>query len=530
MLGHRKLTPEDYVDILKRRLWIIAIPVVLFPILAVGITFFIAPEFMSQTLVIIDQQKVPGEYVTPVVSSDVDSRLASMKEEMLSRSRIQPIIERYNLYGKGMSLDDRIDKVRKGINIKPIHSEIAHTGGLPGFFISFTANDARTAQLVCGDITSLFLSANLKSREDSAVGTTDFLKNQLADAKRNLDQQDAKLAAFQRQYIGRLPGETSPNVNMLTSLNTQLESANQALSRMEQDKSYGQSMLAQQLQLLSTANSGAGATQTTASPKTQEAELDLLLAQESELTNHYTDDYPDVIAVRRKIAALRKKMAEPPAAEAPAPAGAVAATPANASKRPEPQGIQQMRAQLRALDLGIQAKRNEQAQLQTNIRMYQDRIQSSPLVEEQYKELTRDYDSAEKFYNDLLTKMNHSKMATDLERAQQGEQFRIMDEPNLPDGPTFPKRWAFGLGGLLGGLALGLGIAGLLEYKDTALRTERDVWAFTRLPTVGKIAFSDEAAATMEKKPGLLSRFKRQAKLKTTSPSEALPKTGPAHV
>jgi polysaccharide chain length determinant protein (PEP-CTERM system associated) len=520
MLGHRQLTTEDYLDILKRRLWVIAIPVMLLPLLALSVTYLIAPEYMSQTLVIIDQQKVPGEYVTPVVSSDVDSRLASMKEEMLSRSRIQPIIERYSLFSnRHATLDERIDMVRKGINIKPIRSEIARTAGLPGFFISFTANDARTAQLVCGEITSLFLSANLKSREDSAVGTTDFLKNQLADAKRNLDQQDAKLAAFQRQYIGRLPGETSPNVNMLTSLNTQLEAANQALQRLEQDKSYGESMLAQQVQLASNATTTA-ATQVV-SPKTQETELQTLLEQESELTNHYTDDYPDVIAVRRKIAALRKKMAEPAPAEAAAPAA-----PAT-TKRPEPQVILTMRAQLKALEVGIQSKRAEQSQLQSNIRMYQDRIQSSPLVEEQYKELTRDYDSAEKFYNDLLTKMNHSKMATDLERAQQGEQFRIMDEPNLPDGPTFPKRWIFFLGGLAAGLAVGLGIVALLEYRNTALRTERDVWAFTRLPTLAVIGVAG-LLVEEKTKSGLMGWFKRKNKIETAS--EALPATGPNHV
>ena len=75
--------------------------------------------------------------------------------------------------------------------------------------------------------------------------------------------------------------------------------------------------------------------------------------------------------------------------------------------------------------------------------MYQDRISSSPLVQEEYKSLTRDYTTAQTFYDDLLKKMNDSKMATDLEKRQQGEQFRVMDEPNLPDGPSFPKRGVF---------------------------------------------------------------------------------------
>jgi polysaccharide chain length determinant protein (PEP-CTERM system associated) len=500
MLGHRKLNMEDYLGILRRRLWIVAIPVILFPIVAVGISFFIPPQYLSQTLVIIDQQKVPDEYVKAVISSDLDGRLASMREQILSRSRIQPIIERYNLYGNShLSLDDRLDVVRKGISIKPIHSDISRAGGLPGFYISFTANDARTAQLVCGEITSLFLTANLKQREDMAVGTTDFIKNQLADAKRNLDEQDAKLAAFQREYVGKLPGEGSPNVNMLTSLNTQLEAATQQLSRMEQDKVYMESMLTQQISAAQA--SAPGATQTV-TPQVQQSELQALLAQEADLTTRYTPDYPDVITVRRKIAELRKKM------DAPAPVVAPA-TPTAATRYDTP-AIQQLRSQIHAAELGIQAKRAEQSNIQRNVAIYQDRIQSSPLVEEQYKELTRDYATAQKFYDDLLAKMNQSKMASALETQMQGEQFRIMDPPNLPDSPSYPKRQIFAVGGLAGGLALGLLIVGLLEYRNTALRSERDIWAFTRLPTLAVIAYSGEVNEE-NVEAGRLVRIKRMA-------------------
>src|SRR5450756_1208086 len=128
-----------------------------------------------------------------------------MQEQILSRSRLQPIIDKFNLYGgQGLGMDGRIDMVRHDIAIKPIESQIARTGGLPGFFISFKARDAHTAQQVCGEITSLFVSENLHSREMSAQGTMEFLKQQLADAKQSLDAQDAKLATFQRSYAGCL--------------------------------------------------------------------------------------------------------------------------------------------------------------------------------------------------------------------------------------------------------------------------------------------------------------------------------------
>ena len=165
MLGHRKLSAEDYLDILRRRKWIIALPLILAPLIAITSTFFIQARYLSKTLVLIEGQKVSDEYVKPVIASDLDNRLASMKEQILSRSRIQPIIERYNLYASShMTMDDRVDQARKAIQINPIHSDISGAGGLPGFTISFTAADPHSAQLVCGEITSLFLSENLRSR------------------------------------------------------------------------------------------------------------------------------------------------------------------------------------------------------------------------------------------------------------------------------------------------------------------------------------------------------------------------------
>jgi polysaccharide chain length determinant protein (PEP-CTERM system associated) len=480
MLGHRALTVQDYIAILKRRWWMIAIPAIIFPIVGFALTFLVQPQYISQTLVLVEQQKVPESYVKAVVTEDLSGRLASMKEQILSRSRLQPIIERFNLFANGkLSMDERIDLTRKNIGITPIQSEIARTNGLPGFFISFKANDARTAQLVCGEIQSLFVSENLSDRAASAAGTTEFLKSQLADAKSKLDEQDAKLAKFQQTYMGKLPGAEVSNMNMLTTLNTQLDAATQALARMEQDKSYTESMLSlQQAQQPQSTERGAPA------PQTQQLELQQLESQEAELTARYTDDYPDVVTVRRKIKELEQKMAQAPAASA--------AQPSSAPKPTDSLSVQQMRAQLRAMEQGIAQKKRDQAAVQAELRTYQDRIASSPAVEEEYKSITRDTSTAQAFYDDLLNKLNQSKMATDLERRQQGEQFRVMDEPNLPEEPSFPKRSVFAFGGFAVGLGLGLFIVALLEYLDTAVRSERDIWAFTKLPTLGVIGFTGE--------------------------------------
>jgi uncharacterized protein involved in exopolysaccharide biosynthesis len=152
------------------------------------------------------------------------------------------------------------------------------------------------------------------------------------------------------------------------------------------------------------------------------------------------------------------------------------------------------------MDQEIAQKKRDQAAIQGQLHVYQERVASSPEIEEEYKSITRDNQTAQTFYDDLLKKMNESKMATDLEKRQQGESFKVMDEPNLPESPTFPKRPVFVSGGLGLGLGLGVLIVALLEYLDTAVRTERDIWAFTKLPTLGVIGFNGEPDAGKTKR------------------------------
>jgi polysaccharide chain length determinant protein (PEP-CTERM system associated) len=492
MLGHRTLTIEDYLTILKRRWLIILIPAIILPIAAFAFSYRMTPIFTSQTLVLIEQPKVPDEYVKSVVDEGLDTRLASMKEQILSRSRLEPITKQFNLGDTKADLDSRIEQVRKDIDIKPIRSEISGSG-LPGLLISFKAGDAHTAQQVCRQITSLFITESQKSREQSAQGTTEFLQEQLNDAKNNLDAQDAKLAAFQRENIGALPDDQDANMNMLTTMNTQLDAANQALTQLQQERSYREALLAQQ---------GSGYVATPSEPGTkptpvthgaaqataeQAAQLQALQTELADLQARYTPDYPDVVATKRKIADLRKEISQNAAGPAGSSGGQVVV---------ESPAVRQLHAQISAIDDAIQEKRREQANVQRQIGMYSGRLQASPLVAAKYKELTRDYATAQKFYDDLLSKRNQSQMATELENQQQGEQLRLLDDANLPEEPTFPKRPVFALGGLVAGLALGVLLAAYLEYRDKSLRSERDVWAFTKLPTLGIIALSANATAS----------------------------------
>jgi polysaccharide chain length determinant protein (PEP-CTERM system associated) len=497
MLGHREMTIQDYLELLKRRFWLILSCALLCLGAGLGICFIVPPQYVSQTLVIVEQQKVPENYVKPVVTEDLNARLASMREQILSRSRLEPIIERFSLFSvNNISMDDRVDATRKAIQIAPIASG---ANKMPGFYISFRAQNARTAQQACSEITSLFLSESLHAREQSAEGTTAFLAQQVADAKRALDEQDAKLADFQRKYFGKLPGQEQSNLNTLQSLTTQLDAATQSLNRMQQDETFMQAVIAQQTADLQREDHTTGVT-----VETEQAKLKALIAQKKELDEQYTPDYPDVLALSRKITDLQKEIAQNSAHPSP-PANTAVGT------RPEPAQLQQVRAQLRSVQQTIAAQKQEQARIAQQISAFQARIEASPMVEQEFKQVTRDHETALQFYNNLLAKTNESSMATDLERRQQGEQFQVLDAANLPDEPVFPNRYLFAAGGLILGLMVGTGIATALEYRDTSLRTEGDIWTFTKLPTLATISYFEEIPrpAAIRKS---FSLFRRAAK------------------
>lgn len=472
MLGHRELTMEDYADILKRRWWILLLCAIALCAAGSATSYILPPRYVSQTLVLIEQQQVPEDYVKPVLTEDLQHHLASMKEQILSRSRIQPIIERFNLFaGHNYDMDERVARTQAAIGIRTIPSA---RDGLPGFYITFQAPDPHIAQQACSEITSLFVNDNLREREQSAEGTTDFLKQQLADSKRTLDEQDAKLAAFQQEHFGMLPDQQSSNADTLQALTTQLNAATESLNRLQQNETFLQTMISQQAHA---PESDAVATNVQDDNRKQ---LEDLIEQKQALETLYTPDYPDVVAISRKIADLQAAMAS-----APLPPPAVAKP---AVKAPDSPQLQQLKAQLRVAQQSMADEKLQQGRVEQQIRTYEARMESTPRVDQEYKQITRDHDSALQFYNSLLAKMNESSMATALEQRQQGEQFRVMDAANLPEAPTFPNHLAFAGEGLAGGLFLGLILVSLLEYLDVSLRNERDVWAFTKLPTLGTIS------------------------------------------
>lgn len=493
MLGHRELTTDDYLEILRRRYWILLVTAILGSVAAFLIARTLPKKYQSQTLVLVQQPKVDQKFVTPVVSEEINQRLASMTQEILSTAQLGPVVTQFHIYQKQMpdsTLGARVSRLRKAITVTPVQPIVeSRWAGVPGFTVKVTLYDPRLAQQVCSQITSMFLERNANWRAQAAQDTTNFLTKQIQDAKQALDDKDAKLTAFKLRYLGKLPDQAQENMNILASYNSQLEAVTESLNRTQQDKVNLESQLTQQLAAWKATRSGTN--QLTLEEQLADLQNKLVM-----MRARYTDDYPDVIKLKSDIAHLEKRI------QAAKVAGAVEAAGASNGDTPayaEPPQIQQLRRQIRQYNEIISEKTKQQSALQKRIDEYQARVQLSPVVDQKFTEMTRDYQTALDFYRGLLTKKAQAEMGADLERRQQAEGFRVIDPASFSTTPSWPNQLLFLGGGVAVGLFLGLAIVFWLELRDKLIRTERDVEFYLELPTLALVPFVDKSAGPRRK-------------------------------
>lgn len=484
MIANRELGIEDYLAIGRRRLWLVLIPALIAPLIGFAISFAFSPRYTSRSLVQVQAQIVPAGYVKPIITAPVSDRIATVQQNVLSRDRLRPLVARLDLARGGKTVDQAITDVRSNLSVSEADPKAKFSGSpgrqpgdtsdVSGFYVFFTADNPRDAQQVCAEITSMILEENLELRQEVARSTTDFLGLQLEQAKNHLDELDSKFSEFKKKHIGRLPGDLGSNLQILTALETQLDSSTQTVSRVLQDKSYAETLLAQEL-----ATWKASLASPTLPPLRQE--LINLKSRLVVLQSRYSEDYPDVAKTEHEIEELTKKLNEINSDPDDTPA------PENANKKMEPPEIRGLRQQIRRADSIIERNSLGQKKLQARIEQYQSQLAVSPDVEDEYKQLTRDNATAHNIYDTLLANKNAAEIQTEMERKQQGEQLRLLDPASFPGFPSYPVRTTFALYGLGAGLGLGLSIALWLELQDKSIRNEGDVLAAVELPMLGSV-------------------------------------------
>ncbi len=499
MIGKRDLTISDYLVMLRRRVWVLVVPVLIATPIAFLVSFGFPRRYTSQALMLVKEQEVPEGFVKPVVSQQLTDRVTNIQAKVLTRNRLQPIIERYGLQRKTMlgepSIDDLVNNIQQNVVATPLQTSLSSNQRTPpgkaeqitGFYIKYTDSSPAVAQKICNELTSMFVEEDLRMAQQSAQGTTAFLTSQVNEAKQGLDELDAKLAGFKRRYFGQLPEDQQNNLKILSGLGSQLDATTQTLNRAEEDKAYTESMLGQSLATWKASQSN------TDDPKALKQQLASLQGQLLGLQSKYTDQYPDVIKTKKDLAEVQRRLNETNSGDSQA-SPKKTSTPAK-----EPPDIAKLRAQLQQDTETIEQTTTQQKRLQDRINLYQSRLELTPEVEQEYKKLTRDYDTQQKFYSGLLSKKNESEMTSDMERRQEGEQIRVQEAATFPDQMIFPERAYFAGGGMGAGLMLGLVVAMMFELRDSSLRNELDVEACLDLPTLISIPWvgnGDEALSS----------------------------------
>jgi succinoglycan biosynthesis transport protein ExoP len=473
-----------YQLLVRRRWWII------FPACAVALGTIVVLSRMpnhynSEATLLVVQQQVPERYVVPTNSSGIAEELQAMTQEVLSRTRLLGIISEFHLYteeSKHLAPEEIIDLMRKNIDIRPVN-DVPERKDFNAFKISFTAGSPVLAQAVTGRLTTLFIKENLKTREDQATNTTNFLEAQLETVRSKLNEQEQRLREFKMQHLGELPEQQQGNLAILSGLQTQLQNTMSGLSRAQQQRVYLESLLSGYRSLAARGSSlpGGNGAHTATPLENAEKELERLQSQRDLLLGRYTPEHPDVVEVESEIqkqqATISHLKSLPAAKLDTASAGPSATGEDDAS-------IAQVKSQLEANRLDIQNLSTDEKRLKASVADYQNRLNSTPVREQELAEVNRNYDLLKQNYADLLNKEQQSQLATSLEKQQEGQQFRLVDPPSLPTLPSSPKRMKFSLMGTAAGLFLGLALAVFLDLTDSSFHTEKDLAKSFALPLI----------------------------------------------
>lgn len=486
MIPGRPLRPQDLLKLVKR--W----PQIVVPFLLVGIATFaivrrLPDQFQSETLILVVPQRVPESYVRATVSTRIADRLQSINQQIMSRTRLEPVIREFNLYPRlvqtGM-MEDVVARMRRDIVAQPVRGD--------AFRISYRSDNPRTAMRVTERLASLYIDENLRDREVLADGTNQFLESQMAAAKARLIEHEKKLEGYKRRYAGQMPAQVQTNLQVLQNAQLQVQSLIDSISRDKDRRMVLEGALTDAanaspvIDAGTTTASGTKSVSAGAGQAVTAAQLDAARNELAALEMKYKADHPDVIRQKRLVADLEQRAREEAAAAALLPPQVVPLV-VDRTESARVARIAQLRGELDTLAVQIPQKEAEEARLRTVIADYQARVEAAPSRESELVELMRDYDTLERSYTSLLSKKEEAQIAANLERYQIGEQFKVLDPARLPEKPTSPDRpKLYGLG-LATGLGLGLALALLLEWRDTTLKTDGDVVFALGLPVLALI-------------------------------------------
>lgn len=494
MLPGKQFSPADILPILLRRRWFLIVPPFICGFLALLLSRALPNRFVSETLIQIVPQGVPEEYVRSTVTSEIDTRLKSIKEQIMSRTRLEGLIKQLDLYApdrQSKSMDDLVARLGGAIVVQiapPVRT--ARGWGPPDSFrLRFSYTDAQTAQRVTSTLADWFIAENSRIRGAQAESTNEFLDSQLVVARRQLEEQEKKLEDFNNRHSGSLPSQVQTNMQAITSAQSQLQGLVSSLEADRARKLMTERLYADaqadlrrisETPLPAPAPGQNDAALLAASPRQQ---LESAKAQLAQMEMRLTAEHPDIRSLKRRIAELEQKVAALPATTD----GGAPTRPLSAEEGARRDRVSTLRAELDGLNRNIAFKEAEERRIRGMVADYQNRLEAVPGLESEFSRLTRDHATLQENYKSLLQRSENSKVAANLEHFQVGEQFHILDPASAPSRPESPQRILVNIGGVFFGLIVGFVLAGLLEFLDTTFRNESDVVAAIALPVLAVV-------------------------------------------
>lgn len=477
----RTYTLGDILSHLVGRRWLILIPFALGAAATPLLARYAPERYRSEALLLVVPQRVPDSYVRSTISESVEDRLPAITDQILSRSRLELIIQEMDLYKAERSrqvMEDVVNGMRGDVTTS--------AGGrdVNSFRVSYVSDNPRTAQQVTERLASLYIEQNLRDRESQAENTSQFLDTQLEEAKRRLIEQEKKLEEYRKTYAGQLPSQLPGNLQAIQNAHLQLQSLNEATSRALERRLLVDRQIAD-AQAVPLPPPPLPAVAEGSVPSSTTQQLAQARTRLAALLQRYTPSHPEVVSLERTIADLVLKLE----GESPVGAGqAVVETPLTAAEAAQLNRILDLQAEQVVIDRQLASNGAEEARLKQTIAEYQAKIDIVPTRESELVELTRDYSTLQVAYENLLTKREDSVIAGNLERRQIGEQFRLLDVASLPQRPyNQTRRLVVMASGSVAGLLFGLLMVGLLEYRDSSFRCEDEVMQRLSVPVLALI-------------------------------------------
>jgi polysaccharide chain length determinant protein (PEP-CTERM system associated) len=483
--GGKRFSWDDvryYLNLLLRLRWALILSFCLSMVAGIFYALTVTPVYEASTLVLVSPPDVPSNIVRPIVSEHLESQISTISQQIQSRSNLEKIITEFKLFSgpesQNLFMEDKLNSLRLKIKVDLIRSRSRE--GSNAFTISYQGSDPEKTMQIANALASNFIDSNLEYREEKAVGTTTFLESELESMRRKLKETENQLSIFRNQYMGELPEQLQSNLQLLSSLETQL---NNRLERLRDERSrllIAQNEVEQIRREIQSARSVPGPSASGQPLAGGSMTLPQLREQLASLQGTYTERHPDVVRLKNMIAEMEAKE---PAQSAPDPQRATSSSSETLQSISSPLMREAVRRRMEseANIANIQAEVN---QINQQVREYRLRIERTPQREEQLLSLKRDYDNIRQAYDSLLSRKVEADMAVSMQKKNKGEQFRVVDYAKLPEKPISPNMQRLFMIFVAAGLGIGGGIVFVHEFFDHSVRKPEALQAQLSLPVL----------------------------------------------